>query len=42
MNGFMEKVIEKFSSQDWFFRILIMVIVVLILHVQFFSSFMKM
>jgi hypothetical protein len=36
----MEKVIEKFSNQDWFFRIIFVVIVVLTLHVQFFSSYM--
>ncbi len=36
----MEKVIEKFSNRDWFFRIIFVVIVVLTLHVQFFSSFM--
>jgi hypothetical protein len=36
----MEKMLQKFSNQDWFFRIIFVVIVVLTLHVQFFSSFM--
>jgi hypothetical protein len=36
----MEKVIQKFSNQDWFLRVLFILIAVLSLHVQFFSSFM--
>lgn len=36
----MEKVIEKFSNKDWVFRVIILTIAVLTLHIQFFSSFM--
>jgi hypothetical protein len=36
----MEKVIEKFSNRDWYLGIIGMVILVLILHGQFLSSYM--
>ena len=36
----MEKMIEKFSRQDWFLRIIFLVMVILTLHVKYFSSYM--